>query len=410
MRILYVVHQYPPDHIGGTEIATMELAQAQAARGHQIAVFHPAGGQPGLQVTEEKDGLRLYRARITDRGPLGRFMATFRHWGLESAFSVALAREQPDIVHFQHLMGLPLSIVAQLRRSRIPYFLTLHDYWFICPNAQLLTNYNSKICEGPKGWLNCTRCAAARINRPWAALTAPVLIPLLAFRHRLLGKVLRGADWIVAPSKFVTFVATAHHAPQKHICVIPHGITPPIISVSSPKDKNLLHFTYIGGLSWQKGVHVLIEAFNEMPVNAVLEIFGDETVFPDYSRHLHHIARSPRIIFGGRLSRQEVWQTLTTTDVLVMPSLWFENSPLVIQEAFAAGVPVIASAIGALPEHVRHETDGLLVPPGDVRAWRAAMRRLVEEPEFREYLRTQVIPPPSLTEQVQALERLYIQH
>lgn len=408
LRILHVVHQYLPDHVGGTELATLELARAQVSAGHRVAVFHRACGEPGLHVAPEGQPAPLvYRAQTACGGPSERFLSGVWHPGLERAFAAVLERERPQIVHVQHLMGLPLSIIGQLRRARIPFVVTLHDYWFVCPNAQLLTNDRQEVCAGPRWWLNCTRCAAARTRKPWLTLVAPALVPLFGLRHRLLGETIRRAGCVIAPSQFVTCAAAAHRVPAVRLRVVPHGIDPAAVQPRVEERADLCRFAYVGGLSWQKGVHVLIEAFNDVPSGAVLAVHGDEMVFPEYSSRLRAAIRSPRIRFGGRLSREQVWQTLARTDVLVVPSLWYENSPLVIQEAFAAGVPVVASAVGALPEHVHHEVDGLLVPPGDPAALRDAVRRLAGDRALVERLRRTIRPVLTVAEHAARVETIY---
>ena len=89
-------------------------------------------------------------------------MATFGDATIERLFERALDDFRPDLVHVQHLMGFPVQLLHLLRQRRIPYVVTLHDYWWICANAQLLTNYGQQICDGPRLWLNCGRCALAR--------------------------------------------------------------------------------------------------------------------------------------------------------------------------------------------------------------------------------------------------------
>jgi glycosyltransferase involved in cell wall biosynthesis len=113
--------------------------------------------------------------------------------------------------------------------------------------------------------------------------------------------------------------------------------------------------------------------------------------------------------FLGRLTREEVWDTLAQVDVVVVPTLWYETFSFIISEAFIAGVPVIASRLGPVADRVRDGVDGLLVPPGDVSAWRAALQRLVEEPNFLARLRANVRPPMTLNEHVGRIEALYAQ-
>jgi glycosyltransferase involved in cell wall biosynthesis len=156
-------------------------------------------------------------------------------------------------------------------------------------------------------------------------------------------------------------------------------------------------------------LHIVIDAFNEISGSAELIIAGDETKFPDYVRDLQRRAAHPDIHFAGRLNRSEVWQTLVNSDVVVVPSLWFETFSMLTHEAFAVGKPVIASAHGALEEAIRHNVDGLLIPPGDVSAWHAAMQRLVDNPDLLARLQTNVRPPITLEEHVDQVEALYTQ-
>jgi len=93
--------------------------------------------------------------------------------------------------------------------------------------------------------------------------------------------------------------------------------------------------------------------------------------------------------------------------LLTVPSLWYENAPVVIQEAFAAGVPIITSSLGALAEWVQDGMDGLLVPPGDVDAWRVALQRCVDEPDLLTRLQASIRPPVTLAEHISHIEVLY---
>jgi glycosyltransferase involved in cell wall biosynthesis len=170
-----------------------------------------------------------------------------------------------------------------------------------------------------------------------------------------------------------------------------------------------VRFAYIGGLSWQKGVHVLIEAFGQVQGQAELWIGGDESFDPDYVAHLRALATG-RVRFLGRLTREQVWQTLAKVDVVTVPTLWYETFSFIVSEAFTAGIPVVASRLGPLSDRVRDRTDGFSVPPGDVEAWRATLQRLVDDPELRARLQANVEPPVTLEQHVDQLESLYHHH
>jgi glycosyltransferase involved in cell wall biosynthesis len=156
-------------------------------------------------------------------------------------------------------------------------------------------------------------------------------------------------------------------------------------------------------------VHILIDAFNGLPPSARLTIAGDENAFPGYCGLLRSRAQHAGIEFVGRLDREEVWGNLYQADVLVVPSLWYETSSLIVQEAFATGTPVIAAGHGALAERVHHDSDGLLTPPGDVLALRQALQRVMSEPDLLARLRAGIVPVVGLEEHARQVEQVYAQ-
>ena len=169
-----------------------------------------------------------------------------------------------------------------------------------------------------------------------------------------------------------------------------------------------VRFAYIGGLSWQKGVHILVESFEGVRGARELWIAGDESFDADYVARIRAKAATG-VRFLGRLTREEVWETLTQVDIVVIPTLWYETFSFIVSEAFAAGVPVVASRLGPLADRVRDGVDGLLVSPGDIAAWQSALQRLVDEPHLLARLRANVRPPMTLDEHVDRIEALYTQ-
>jgi glycosyltransferase involved in cell wall biosynthesis len=222
----------------------------------------------------------------------------------------------------------------------------------------------------------------------------------------------RVAAWI-APTAFVANWHLARGFARERMHFVGHGIDLPGKDIVRAKgghnSGSARSFAYIGGLAHPKGVHVLVDAFNELPPSARLLIAGDETAFPEYCAFLRSRAKHPGIEFSGRLDREEVWQNLYQADVLVVPSIWYETASLVIQEAFAVGTPVVAANLGALAERVQDETDGLLTPPGDVLALRQALQRLMDEPALLAHLRRGIKPVLGLEEHQRSVEFVYRQ-
>ena len=408
MRILHIVHQYLPEKVGGTELYTRTLAQQQAEQGHTVAIFTPAAQEPPDEYPAIEAGVQVYRVMVGQRNPTAVFHNTFRQPQLDAALTAVIVHSPPDIVHIQHMMGLPFSLVAQIRAANIPYIITLHDYWHVCANAQLITNYSDEICDGPNKYLNCARCALARAGHGNALPLVPPLTPLFALRNGRLRQILQGARTIITPTAFTREIHIQQGVSAEKMQVVPHGIELPTTPSSMPPRKSGgdgLRVGYVGGISWQKGVHVLITAVNQLPSAVNLTIIGDMDAFPNYADNLRGMAR-PDITFTGRIPHAELWQMLADFDLVVVPTLWYETASLIVQEAFAAGVPVVASRIGVFPERVADGVDGLLFPTGDAAALADLLRRLHNNPQEIARLRAGIQPVFTIAEHVAAIEKI----
>jgi len=406
VRVLHLVHQYPPEFVGGVEHYTQSLAQALAHRGWKTAVFHRTD-TADQQLTMRRDGdVTLFAASAGALTPTRRFLTTWRQPRLHVHWQQALTHFQPDLVHVQHLMGLPTSLMHELIERRIPYLITLHDYWWQCANANLLTNYAETACSGPRAYLNCTHCAVARFGAPWAWGAAPVLWPLLAERTHRLRPLLAHAAVLLTPSEFVRRWYAEHGAPTDALRAAPLGVTPPVVSVAPATARDGVQLLYIGGLAPNKGVHVVLEALRSVTGDLRFAIAGDTDAQPAYVAALRQLADA-RVTFLGRLSRPQVWDALAAADLVVVPSLWHETYCFAAHEALTAGVPVLASTMGALTEAIDDGVNGQLLPPGDVTAWQMTIQRYVAAPARLADLRRRVAPALPFTEHVTAIENTY---
>ena len=131
--------------------------------------------------------------------------------------------------------------------------------------------------------------------------------------------------------------------------------------------------------------------------------------FPDYANHLQTLAKHPGIQFLGRIPHEQLWQQLATIDVLVVPSIWYETAALVIQEAFAAKVPVIASQIGALQERLIDGVNGRFVPPGDASTLAECLDDLYQRPDELRHLQQGISEVRTIAEHVGDIEKIYKQ-
>lgn len=416
MRVLLVVHQYPPYRLGGTEVYTRNLATELARRGHEPLVYFRADldDRPFAAQEETLEGIRAHRVSAPLTGwrahPLIEFYRTFCNPALERDFVDFLRREQPDLVHFQHVMALSARLLLLARGLGFPTFLTLHDYWFICANAQLIWP-NTQVCQGKAGGLNCARCALARFGGgPQTVLLRPVLAPLFLWRDRMVRRAAWAAARWISPSHFLIGCYQQAGFPADRLTFLENGLDLERLGSYSwcPTVDGRVRFTFIGSLAWQKGVHVAVEAFREVPADrARLRIYGSLHTFPDYAARLIERHNPETTEFMGFIPNSEVGSVLAETDYLLVPSLWYENSPVVIQEAFAMGVPVIASRIGAMVEKVHEGQTGWLFTPGDSIALRQLLLQLIHKD--LDLLRPLVLPFPvlSVAEHTERLLNIY---
>ncbi len=418
MRILHVSHQYPPDRRGGVETYTATLAAYQADQGHAVSVLHGwADRVSEPPILPRADGLPSNVAVFAPHSrpahhPLELFIRSFHNSAIDTAFAALLDTQRPDVVHVQHLKGLSARLVGVAQARGVPVVWTLHDWWAFCGNAQLV-RHTGRLCGGPRLWLNCADCAAHHggmaldpLQGGVALAAAPAVASLFAYRARLLDAALRQANILIAPTPFVRDRFIQQGAPAERIRVVEHGIVyePPPPRPAHPRPR----LGYVGGLAWQKGVDVLIEAFNRLPDDAAdLVIYGDPRPFPDYARRLTGLARHPRIRFLGPFAANRRAEVMADLDLVVVPSLWPETSNLVAQEAFAAGAPVVASRVGALADRVRDGVDGRLVPPGDVAALAAVLGGLTADAGALASLRAGVRPPRRLDDHAAAIADVY---
>jgi len=424
VKILYGVHQFMPDFVGGTEQDTWEVATRMRDRGHDVSIVTRAPGAAGVE-TMSREGIPVTRLSEDAMTPISLFASTFGHRQLTRGFRRAFNEIRPDLVHFQHLRGLPAGVVGWIKAQGCPVLISLRDFWFVCPNAQLIDYVTEELCTTPGEPVRCARCAMVRVGLRPALFAAPALAPVMAARNRVLARVMQQADALLVYTQFVRAWFTEHGAPPEKVHLIPRGIPrPEIIPVRQrPQDDGRVRFVYIGGLAWQKGVHVVVEAFNSLPTGSAesadstesadpggpveLIIAGDETKFPDYVAELKALATHPGIRFVGRLDRPGVFQVMADADAVLVPSLWYETFSMLTREAFAMGVPVLVSDHGVLADAVTHEENGVRVAPGSVDAWRAAMARYIASPELRVKMKAGVKPPLTMAEYIDNLEAEY---
>ncbi len=413
MRIIQVLHWFLPRHVAGTEVYTHRLSKELQKR-HQVWLFCREDGFHDRRFHEEEeiyDDLpvrRIYVNRIGRRFPFpGVNLLQSRNAHIESSFDRFLTEKKPDVVHFQHLAELSGGLIECARKRGLPTVVTLHDYWFLCHRIQLLRPDSSR-CSGPaQGW-RCAGCAGVGLPYPLAFLLGPLTAPRYVRRTAYLQQCLSMADLIIAPSHFVRDRFVANGFPPDRIRVTDNGTATDWLAEYRPQPSDRLRFGYIGAVMHHKGVHNLVDAFCGLnTTSAELHIFGHADYAPAYYETLKRTARDRHIHFRGGFANREIGQVLSQIDVLFVPSIWHENSPVTIHEARLASIPVVASRIGGIPEFVTDGVSGLLHRPGDIKDLRSQMQRLIDEPLLLARLRHGIQPVKTIEENSLELEAIY---
>lgn len=416
MRIAFTVHKLPPDSLGGTEIYTLSLARSLARLGHDVAIFCPQPGVARLQHVAGDDGVARWCAPLPlnrpSENPISLFWHTFRDHAIEAAFAEFLDNVQPELVHFQHVQAVSARLIEMA--AGLPRVATLHDYWYYCANSQLVRP-DRQPCAGPSaGCRNCVDCATVRADLAGLSVLRPLVALPLAYRNAYLRRMAQQVDLFITPSQFLRSQYVGQGFPADKIVVLENGMDLARLEAKAEAkvEEGVVHphFGYLGTFAWQKGAHVLVEAFNRLPPDAAsLTLYGSETAFPGYAAQVRAAIRHPQVRMAGPAPFDQVGAVLRQFDALITPSLWYENSPLVIQEAYALGIPVIASNLGALAEKVQDGFSGRLFPAGDSATLAAILQEISTEPALLARYRQQINPPPIIEEHTRQIEQLYRQ-
>ncbi|MBM3977576.1 MAG: glycosyltransferase [Planctomycetes bacterium] len=439
LSILYVVHGFMPDTWAGTEIYTLELAKAMQRRGHRVAILarggaersEEEGGPREASIEEyEFEGLRVLRHvhRLRHRN----LRESFSKSEPEQMFRAVLAREKPDLVHFQHLIHASIGLPGIAKERGLPTLLHCHDYWALCSRVQMIRPDGQR-CDDNMG-AGCYLCVKERwlehvpLARRVGALSGP-LAPLvassvgqqefadLAERHKAVPAAYQQADLLISPSRFLRrklldsplFEGTDPH----RFLYSDNGLRIDHLQALAkrPDPGRRIRFGFIGTLAWYKGGRVLIEALAKLKGERVaLQVWGSF----DPARDAHHAelaalvqSSGAPVEFRGRFPNERLSDVYAEIDVLVVPSIWYENSPITIHEAWLARTPVLASRLGGMAEFVREGVDGLLFEPGNADDLAAVMRRFVAEPDLVERLSRRFPSPKTIDANAAELEFRY---
>lgn len=443
MKILLTSHVFPPDYSAGTEVLTFNTARELQRRGHRVEVCTGYFAKPGLPDLRrfdayEYEGIKVNRffhypekmggqTNIVELEYNNRFYA---RW-----FRSYLGEFKPDIVHFFHLGLLSASIIDVCCERQIPMVMTPTDFWLICPNAQLRLPDDS-LCKGPDGRsVNCVKHAVANTRQPWIAglfvrlpdwLVAVLIwvthrglfsfsrfapmVRALSLRARFLQQRMNMLDKVIVPTRLMEEMLLNHGLEPAKVAFSRYGLRSTPSETRIDEDTGKLRIGFIGGLDEHKGAHLLISAVHLLAedISWELKVYGKIDVKPAYFEKLQRLANGDeRIRFCGTFPNEIIGKIFAELDVLVVPSIWYENTPLVIYSAQAAGCPVVASNLGGMAEVIEHERNGLLFEVGDVTGIARELRRLARDRKLLRQLSANAKKPKPMEDYVSELQDIY---
>lgn len=435
MKILHVIHDFLPRHRAGSELYAYRLALAQKAH-HDVSIFcaeYEPGTPHGTLRQRDVDGLTVHE--VVNNWHFDSFGEAYLAPVVVERFFEVLRETQCDVVHIHNLLNLSLDLPLVAKAYERAVVATLHDHTLVCPSGgqrihmaehhichtldpercarcftqspfagQLSAGQALRMVPSPthstvsrfalKTWRRLRQAAPKTIGRVERLLSEQSTkeIDAAAIRARLahVQHVYDAVDRFVSPSPALGQAFLDVGMPKEKLEISDYGFEP-LPTMPLPSD-DVLHIGFVGTPVWHKGVHVLLEALAQLPPKSyVAHIFGSLETFPDYVSELRRLAKGHPVIFEGGFDHEQRSDVYATMDLAVVPSLWPENSPLVIHEAFQAGRPVVGARSGGIVDLIEHEKNGLLYPPASSEALAQSLQRLIDDRDFLRRLAAHIL-------------------
>ncbi len=363
---------------GGAERYYFELTKTLEERGHEVIPFsmkHPDNFPTDYEAyfvdNIEFNGLSL--AQKIRRAPdiIGRVI-----WSRKAKEAIVrlVDKVNPDIAHL-HMIDHQLSpsILQGLKERRIPIIQTCHQYKHVCPSYRLYIMHKNQICE---------KCIPGRFYHAVVekchknSLSASAIVAIESYIHKWM-KIYDLIDVFHVPSRFLGEKLQEAGYPSEKIWHCNYTINLREYPYH-PDAKD--YFVYYGRLSEEKGILTLLKAKQCLPAPK-LKIIGDGPQRPVLEAFVRE-QRVENVEFLGNRGGQELIEWVQNARFVVVPSEWYDNSPLVIYESFSMGKPVIVSTLGGMPELVEPGVDGFHFPPGDVEQLTDRIQALWQNPDL----------------------------
>jgi glycosyltransferase involved in cell wall biosynthesis len=358
-RILIVSHAHPDFSKGGAEITAYNLYKALKERDDCEVLFLARQGQQGLSHCGAQFGRTAQKDEILYTAHVDHFLfANTYPRSIWTGFREVLQRFRPTAVHFHHYTHLGLELIREVKNysKDVPVFMTLHEYLAICDRDGQMLKSDGRLC-----WKSSP--AECHLCRPRKSQADYFL------RELYIKSFFERVDRFIAPSRFLLERYVAWGLPQEKLVFLENGqpaTTPPPPRELLP-DELRGRFAYFGQINPYKGVDILLEAVGKLPEiiknRITVEIHGAALEYQpvEFQEKIQALLERERqcVRYYGPYEAHELSRYMARIDWVVVPSIWWENSPLIIQEAFNHKRPVICSNVGGMAEKVIDGKTGL---------------------------------------------------
>jgi len=413
MHILKIIHGFPPAYNAGSEVYSQSIVN-ELIKTSRVTVF----------TREENQFLPDFQFRKTGENGIdfvfvnmARAKDGYNHSVINEQFEQLMFEIKPDVAHIGHLNHLSVGIVDVLYKLKIPTVFTLHDFWLMCPRGQFLQrNFDGKnnfrLCDNQEDNKCAKKCYSMYFSD---AESENYYTNWVKNRMNFTKKLCEKINLFIAPSKYLMnrFINEFGLAKEKMI-YLDYGFPTHYLQPVQPIESEIFTFGYIGTHIPAKGVNLLIEAFKKLKIRAKLKIFG--RLEGQNTQTLKNMAQNSinEIAFCGEYINKNLAVTVfNKVHCIVVPSIWAENSPLVIHEAQACKIPVITANIGGMSEYVEHQVNGLLFEHRNIESLHEKMLFAASNPKImrelgqRGYLHSKTGEVPTIEEHCKTIQIIY---
>jgi len=388
MKILFTVHQFFPKHYTGTERFVLNLSKQLQRMGHSVKVLTYAIAENNGFRKEEDFLINEYNFQgipvVSIRHKIIPPDVSFRIFdsSMEKILETIFSSEEFDIIHICHPMRTG-SIMKVAKKRNIPVILTLTDFWLMCPRGIAVTA-KGELCSSPECGVKCaTECYEHMPKEKTVA------------RFEQAEEFVKNAGMIICPTYFLAGMFS--NVFNRDVKVIRHGIDYRDIRTNNKmKQKgDIVTYGYIGTVLPHKGVHLIVEAIKMIrSQNIKVKIYGNYFYEKEYYDKLKKMVEGDsRVEFLGEYEDDEMQHIMNDTDCTIVPSIWWEISPLTALTSLAHKVPVITINIGGAAELIKDGVNGFNFEIGNSKSLASIMERIAENPELLNTIKRNIVRP-----------------